>query len=320
MALTLRRFLPQAIEERIPTNLDYVGPSPIRAAGFQLTSLRGAVSRRVPQARQQRRLLARTRGLANRHSGKPGLLVANGASAGRLTARDLDDWRERGGLLFAVNNYCDTEFASVEPDFLTLVDPVYFVSTDTALDDTGGSHETLLNSGNKDFLDVPARVRRVWNYVAHGSFSVVMPSHQHPPIPISDGRLVHVRDGCMPGLTRNIKPWKAPGFTPLSAYFAMSIALHFGVSPLYVIGVDNSWFKFLHRTDGGELAFGPSHNGPSGSMTMGEFRGGVPAALEVFARMMASARLFPPDRVVNLDPRSLIDAFPMGSLSATVER
>lgn len=307
---SVRSRLPRSIEQRLPGNMSFVGPTPGRALGFQMTSLWGSARRRVIQPRMQRGRLHATMLAAGRHEGQPGLVVGRGPSASSVDPAKLRRWANEGGVIFGVNEYGETALAEVTPTYLLLADPLYFQPEDD-VSSPGSRHESGLAHGESGKLTIRELTRRTWAYVRSQDLTLVVPSHQFPPPGVRPRETLYFRTGSLVGLSKNVSPLRAPGYPPLSAYFAIAMALHLGISPVYLVGVENNWFKFLSRSQDG-LVLTHHHSGPGQAIDMYSLFGGVAAMLETWARVMAGAHLFPKRRIINLDQQSLIDAFPIG--------
>ena len=117
--------------------------------------------------------------------------------------------------------------------------------------------------------------------------------------------------------SRNIDPTKPRAFLSMTVMHSLSMAIHLGFSPIYLVGADSDMFRKVNRLPDGVLHLGDGfHAYPDpGGVTQDLFDGDAAAFLEDAARVIADFRLFADADIRVLARSSLLDAFPVDASS-----
>jgi hypothetical protein len=100
----------------------------------------------------------------------------------------------------------------------------------------------------------------------------------------------------------------------MSIYKLLTVCHFLGYSKIYLIGVENTFFRGVKLTDSGQIVEGSTHYDPNyktdPDMTH-NFPSGITDYFHWISQLFYSFhRYFPSDWIVNLDSNSLIDAIP----------
>jgi hypothetical protein len=259
-------------------------------------SIRLALNRKFFQYRELKSL--------HKSNSDPIIVFANGPSLNIYGLKQYLDLQLRGYKFFAVNSFALSELGKrIRPNYYVLSDPGYLRRVKDASDPL----TFALNSyGESLVLFVPS----YW-----------------PQISTLNCKIVKFNDFSLFGLSKNVKVWKPRGYSSLTAYKALALALHLTKARVGIIGFDNTEFHFL-KSD--------SHN--NSLLIPGEDRhffkqeseiidisnlypNGVGDIIYTTSLVFASLRNFPIARVINLDENSLVDVFkkiPLSSFAAEI--
>lgn len=239
--------------------------------------------------RRSLRLLAQMEG---RENGQEAIIIALGPSASKLDADRLAQRQRSGCRVISLNHYALSDLSTIVPDYYVLADPHFF--------NTIGSREEA-----------------VWAYIkAHPSITLFLPDRYEIPINLPPERIRRFNGLGLEGFTRNISPLRPRGFLSMTAYHALSLAGFLGFSRILIIGMDNDRFRAVALTEDRAVGVRPHHffdNGYAGVQRLDWLVGGMPAFFEDVARLFGDLWLFTNLPIENLDPHTLVDAFPVAS-------
>ncbi len=165
-----------------------------------------------------KRKIGPLRSLKNLHRGVPALIIANGPSQNSLTLNQIKRLRESGTKTFVMNSFCrNTISAKFSPDYYIMIDPI--------LEDVNyfeRSHvQNYLESNPLTTLVVPSTWRSSYSKLTNNIF---------------------VNGLSAVGLWRKTSSL-LPSTHPQGVLFtALELAVHFGHTPIYVTGIDNSFY------------------------------------------------------------------------------
>lgn len=282
------------VDTALPKESEYRGLSVSKTVGVRVrVALEWAVQTLINRETLRKRL-QQTKALKDVSRGKPAVVLATGPSLLSLDVPALEDLREKGARIFAVNFFSETSVAhKIRPDYYVLADPAFL-----------------------SLRDATERTDAVWRYIQHEPRPVVcLPAHTNLEDVPNDGKFLFFNSIGLDGWTRNISPVKPRGFLGLTAYHAISLAIYLGHDPIFTLGIDNDAFKSVTTVEGGKLALTAHHayqdnrNYPLPASSLE-----VPAMLEDYARHFADLNLFPTKRLINLAPSTLITAYRTGNL------
>ena len=235
-------------------------------------------------------------------SSRIALVVANGPSS-----KDLNwDWvrkfkDERNMDIFLLNySLLDTN----STNFVDLAD--YLVLSDPEMHPKSGSSKNLRN----------------WETVkARSNLQLISPSQWHGEFckeNCAQRLCLHFNDFSLEGVTKNISPRRGRGYSSLTAYKALSCAIHFGYKRILVIGFDNSGFKDITLDTDRNLIQLPGHGLGDYSDDWdctAHYPNGIGDFLYDYSELFLSLRrCFGGYQITNLGLNSEVDAFPKISL------
>lgn len=231
------------------------------------------------------------------HVGQCCFVFANGPSLKLLDPRKIESFVHGEEFdVFVVNQFLESDrFAFAGHVSLVLSDPGYF--PDVFL----------------PFANTWSR-KRVERLFIPGPYEELCRSHvSHIEIyPFCDAEDSWI-------FSRNISPLHPRSYLSMTAYKALAIAVFLGYDKIYICGFDNTYIRNFY-VDKENRAYRIDehfdlHAYPDGqnrdywpTETFG--KGAVAELLVQYARLFKDLHRFPADRIVNLDPYSLVDAFP----------
>jgi hypothetical protein len=237
-------------------------------------------------------LLKQTKEMKDSRKGKTALILGSGPS---LNTLNPDVARNYFDDIFAVNNYYLHEVSKkLIPDFYCLSDPNYFVSDKTnAIHDDNGLFEFITE--HEITLLLSHFYRKSW----------------------TDKRITTLffDDREWRGFRSNISPLRPRSYGSFTLYKALATACYFGYDTIYVLGLDNTEFKsYIGSLDNkiyvDNLAnYAKSEVQLTSTVSPEGFSSGIAGRMQSYALQFADLFLFKKHKIINLDPKSLVDAF-----------
>jgi hypothetical protein len=282
----------------------YRGLSLRRLSSVRATVLANFLLDRARFSRVHGKDMSLLRSMRDSRAGVECLIVGGGPSSKHLCSEKLRQGQQAGVEVWAFNMYSDSALAlQVVPDMYVLSDPAFFAPRE----------------------ELRAEIARVWHYVAKHGIPYIVPTgrdghtDQPPACRFNSMSLI--------GWSKNIDPTRPQGYSNMVAMSSLAMALYLGFDRIFLSGFDNSMFRKVYRDRDGILRYGAdTHHYPTrhldvvGATVDGNvYADGVPAYFEAIGRIFWEYRLFQNDRIVNLDQRSLVDAFAAAS-DAEVDR
>jgi len=148
-------------------------------------------------------------------SPKPAFICATGPSINAVGKETMKSFAQLGAI-FSINHFPITEIGKgIQIDYQIMLDSYHFTELTT---------------------DVSEINFRKW----FGSkFNGVLVTTFNAK-PRFDGDIIRLNGLCLPSFTKSVNPMKFVGHQPYSVFYAISLALWLGYSPIYLIGVDAS--------------------------------------------------------------------------------
>jgi hypothetical protein len=235
--------------------------------------------------------------LREKYRGRSCLVFGNGPSLSILDPGKIKAISEGGMDVFCVNHFVDTDkFDLPQGVSLVLSDP-----------------KTLEGDWVSEYAKSRVPVRRI--FVPHRAYSSELSQAGNGKIkvyPFNDDAGSWI-------FSRNIDPTRPRSYLSLTLYKALAIAVYLGYSRIYLCGLDNSYVKTFF-VDADNRIYRKDEHFDSDIYQIDGQRdycltdrygvGGVAALLMDYALHFSQLHRFPADRIVNLDPDSLVDAFP----------
>jgi hypothetical protein len=252
----------------------------------------------------RRRALRPLRALGKSRKSDDALVIGNGPSAQTLDWAAVADKQNRGMAVFAINYFpLSQEFGLVQPNYLVLSDPIMKPSSNS-------------DSRNEE-LWISIQKNSTMNLIVPLSWYRVMKAQ----ISLSNS-ILYFDDSGLEGWTRNISPLRARGYLALTVYKAIAISIFLGFRETKIIGVDNSMFQTISVDADNRLIQQPNHfftkGGKTSDLTDFYPKGISDYFYDVSLCFYFLRRCFVGQSVSNLDPHSLVDAFPKPSSSELI--
>jgi hypothetical protein len=236
-----------------------------------------------------------SKGLKNHRTA---LIVANGPSASNINWQSVREIKASQGLDLFIINYAMLDASYRE--FIDLVD--FLVLSDPEMHPNSSSDRNVRNW---------ERMKEIPN--AH----LISPTHWHLSMPDQICKrleCLHFNDFSLEGITSNVSPLRGRGYSSLTAYKALSCAIHFGYKRILIIGFDNSGFKDINVDCDLNLLQLPGHALGDYSKAWdctSHYPKGIGDFLYDYSELFLSLRRsFHPYDITNLGLSSEVDAFP----------
>ncbi len=223
------------------------------------------------------------------------LVVGNGPSQSALKQEDLTVFKDRGGHIFVVNSYFNS-------DVLVRVKPTAVVWSDGLTiprllsDEVGLSRFKTSLEGNSPTIFVP---HKFVNEVARLGVDCSV-------VPFCDTEIRYrgIKE------SRSTRPDRPRSYVSMTLFKALAISQWIGYERIFVIGMDNTYPRDLYSSASNQILLRERHafevdyvNDLSQQFrSVGDF-------LYEISLLMLDLTKFTDDRVVNLDPYSLTDTF-----------
>ena len=249
----------------------------------------------------RRRALRPLRVLGKLGQSNDALVIGNGPSVQTLNWATVVGAQDKGMAVFAINYFpLSPEFKLVQPNYLVLSDPIMKPNS------TGDSRNVDLWSSIQNTSTMKLIVPLSWYRVMKAQNSL-------------SNNVLYFDDSGLEGWTRNISPLRARGYLALTAYKAIAISIFLGFKETKIIGVDNSMFQTISVDADNRLIQQPNHfftkGGKMSDLTAFYPKGISDYFYDVSLCFYFLRRCFVGQSVSNLDPHSLVDAFPKSSSS-----
>lgn len=239
----------------------------------------------------------KTRALLNSKNHLECLVLGNGPSSEKINITEVKRMIDKKELeVFTVNLWPLSEFAAnLDHNYWLVLSDSYMVPS----------------SNMKN-------VAQLWMVIReNASIRLVTPLHWKSEIENLNlnNEVFYFNDLGLEGRTRGISPLRARGYTSITGMKALAFAIHCGYKKINILGFDNSAFKSLSVTDANRLTQRSAHISNtalfSGKDITDEYSQGVADYFYVVSKIFSDyRRFFANKQIINLDPASLIDAFP----------
>jgi len=290
--------------ERITSPHTHPGGSVWRTAVQKARVLITFVARRLLMGPGRKDSLASLRALAGSCQGKEVLVIGSGPSAEKLNLHEVKKRQSAGRLtVIATNYFLHSQLAkTVSPDYLVWADDVF----DPSHHRNNSSQWQALEKQSNCTLVAPWWWRE---------------SIQGKSI---SSRAVYFDNDSLEGWSRNISPLHPRGYQGTTGVKALAVALHLEPSAVLLIGLDLSYYRNFIVDSDNRLLRQPSHvpGTDSGTQDIGTYsvHGLADALYSTANQFLALHTHFAGRSVINLDPDSLVDAFPKASTHAFMKQ
>jgi hypothetical protein len=290
--------------ERWSSPHTHPGGSVWRTVVVKLRVLALFVIRRLSQGGGRRAALEATRNIAGLAAGKTVLVIGSGPSAESLNVKELAKQQKAGELLVVATNHflASTLAKTITPDFLVWSDD--------------GFHPRLRD----------ANLER-WQLVSrHPDITLVMPWTWKKDVTRTGitNPLVFFDDDSLETWSKNISPMKPRGYQGTTGAKALALSVHMGGVKTLVIGLDLSYIKNFAVDADNTITRHPTHMAGTDSgqqdLTGYTLLGMADLLYSTANHFRAFHTHFAGNNIWNLDPHSLVDAFPKVSDSPLTKK
>ena len=253
----------------------YFGRSPIKLAIQQFLRFLAFLKTPAPSAD----LLATMSSIKNTKNGMTALVIGNGPSQELLIAEKVNQYFDD---VFVVNDFHKMPAANeIKAAYYGLSDPISF---------------------RKEIPEIAQDLVSLENYAEKTGCAFLLPHLKE----IEFSHLSNMKyffDDRELIFLKKISPMKPRPYTSVTLYKVLSVAVHLGYSNIYIIGLDNTEF-YNYRGDISNHLYNQAAD-----MSL-VFESGIAGRMQSYAHLFGDLNKFPTDKIINLDPKSLTDAFP----------
>jgi len=236
--------------------------------------------------------------LKNSMRGYKAFVFGNGPSLKRLDFKKVSKYQsEYGFKVFCINSFIgDGKNIDLVPDYYVLSDPAYFGFSE------GISEERR--------LEIEKNLEALSNF---SSIDIFIPINFYGKLNLPN-QIYYFNDCEYRWLIKQATNILLPrGYLSMTAYKALAIACFMGFDKIYILGFDNDWIKSLIVDDKNNIWYKNLHFKEQADtgihLVKNEEAKNIAELLLSFSYLFEDLYLFPKDKIVNLDPLGLVDAF-----------
>ena len=280
--------------ERWSSPHTHPGGSIWRMGVVKLRVLALFIIRRLSQGRGRRETLKGMKGLAGSAVSKTVLVVGSGPSAETLNGTEVATRQQAGTLVVIATNHflASTLAKTVTPDYLVWSDDGFHPKRHTA------------------------NIER-WELVrTRPGVTLVMPWTWKKDVAATGitNKVMFFDDDSLETWSKNISPLKPRGYQGTTGAKALALATHLGSTDIQIIGIDLSYIKNFSVNPDNTITRHPTHVAGTDSgrqdLTGYTLIGLADLLYSTGNHFRAFHTHFAGKNITNLDPHSLVDAFP----------
>ena len=196
----------------------------------------------IPIRFSHRAALDRLRGLKHTKRALTALVIGNGPTAKELDFEQVKEMNSKSDFDIFLINYSILDYR------LNSLKRFYLVLSD----------EQMMPMVHSD------RNEELWRVIRESSgVTLITPTTWHKKfqeLSCTNNDCLHFDDTALVGITKNISPMRPYGYTPLTAYKALSVAGFLGYNQILIIGIDNSMFRSISVDDTNSLVETENHS------------------------------------------------------------
>lgn len=222
---------------------------------------------------------------------KKAIIIGNGPSLDLIPINAIIEFQKNEGEVFTVNYFNRKQsMRNIKPDFYFSADP------NTHLSDNFCDVIDQIKNSEKCKIFVPTYSIKIYKNIfkqqrVHGFCAI-------------QKRRNFFRENT------KIRPDRPNSFSSMTAYYALALAIWLDYKEIYIIGIDNTYLSNVICNNKNEIFEVLNHAGVESSLInrSSEFD-------SIFDYLFESARLFydlnkfKSEKIINLDPNSLVDSF-----------
>ena len=238
--------------------------------------------------------LRETKKLKNAKKGKECFVFANGPSISLLDIKKIAEYQKYGFDVICVNSYIVSAIAkTVTPNFYVLSDPLSF-----GVKDERDISEDTMNT-----------LKKIVDILRELKIPVFIPA-EFTNLNLFDN--YYIFNDSENRFNGNIDPTKPRGYLSMTAYKALAIACYLGYDSIYICGFDNDYFKTFSVDENNDIYFSDRHFYDGGNKTKSTSNVGRGLGNLLWEQhlLFKHLELFTKHPIINLNPNSLVDAFP----------
>jgi hypothetical protein len=235
----------------------------------------------------------------DRYANKDALIIAGGPSVNRLHVANVLAAQSSGNLdVFALNWFPLSDLApTIVPDFFCLSDPI-------------------TKPGSKSVFK-GKRSEEIWHYLeSRPTIKLILPHNwMECTKSIKNKVEIWIDDRELVGWSRSISVLKPRGYASVTAHKTIASAVFMGYRNIYLIGLDNSLFKFVEVDEENQIIETPAHSYDDvNSVDIRRqhlYPKGMQSLLYNYSLVFVDLkRCFQAANIFNIDKSSFTDAFP----------
>ena len=256
-----------------------------------------------------RKHLIRLMKMKNTFNGERLILLGGGESLDELTQEKVDKLKDNGYHFMTLNHYIKYINLSLTSNHIVLSDPN---SIKRVIEDSVDS----MSENTKIYIPCSKNINKLLKNNSN-LLSKCNPRNLHFFI---DNEIRINRMPISPVLPRN--------YTSMTAYKALSLALHLGYSKIYILGIDNTYLRDTYVNQNNDILAYVSRSKTSSVKeytykAMKTSFNSISEWILDIHRLFSDLNLFydkrNPNRIINLDPYSLVDSFPKMKVESLLE-
>jgi hypothetical protein len=288
--------------ERWSSPHTHPGLSITRLAAQKLRVLTLFGIRRLVQGSGREAALGGMKSLEGFARGRDVLVLASGPSANSVNTREVAKRQKAGELVVVSTNYfLQSPLAkTITPDFLIWSDRIFHPRHRSE----NPSWDQLAETQN-------VRVVSPWTW------------RKHIPAEFTE-RVVFFDDDTLEGWSKSISPMNPRGYQGTTGTKAIAFAHHLSPRQVFLLGLDLSYFKNFAVDENNRVLRNPTHvagtDSGSQDITHNSVNGLADSLYSTANQFLHLHTLFCEVNVVNLDPNSLVDAFPKATAHPLVKK
>lgn len=246
-------------------------------------------------ARPHRDALIELNMLKNSKIGRSALVLASGPSADGLNHDFLERFVDD---VLVINGFNKLKIAEkIKPVFYGLSDPAH-------LKDLSGKQE----SERQELL----------SYVEKVGATLFLPHHAYKNQAFNEFQCLFFDDRELTFFNNSINPTKPRGYGSTTIYKMLALACFLNYDKIYILGIDNTNFYNYRGTPDNrivDIGLNTAESIDESRSTFisdyeRAFTSGIAGRMQSYSHLFGDLGKFPRDKIINLDPNSLIDIFP----------
>lgn len=236
-----------------------------------------------------------TKLLRDKYKGLNAFVFANGPSLNILNMEKIKNYQENYNYkIICVSSYILSEKSKIiKPDFYLLSDPAFFQFQDNIGDEKKEEIKRVISRLNKLEIEtfIPIQYKNMCNL-----------------------KKVFYFNDCEYRFNKNIIDITKPrSYISMTAYKAIAMALYLCFDKIFICGFDNDYFKSLLVNKTNEMFYQNEHFFKQSDSSIikinKEEAKNISELLYSHSFLFSDLYRFPKNKIINLNPNSLIDAF-----------